>query len=329
MSPPTIAEALATGDLDELSRWVDRLCQAGDWAALAALRDASREAFSRSGRQLWPIASQADYRLALEAPAPEAAAVLVDGGGRFALGPLAEVAASSHTWEELVAHVPPTPTAALTVHERVVRGEPILDHHAIDPAVLELPLALAPWEPAYAVATYRSHAAEFPAPRASPLSPRALPPPPDVAFDDAEVGSALRALVERWVVESNGVVRVSAVEATAEAAVAALGATQVLWAEVEPAEALAVMAWAGASGGAHGRRRGAAVGRFGAWWALAAVGGVLDHWPLDPAELGGVAQALRWVRWRPVGPDVGWSLHLAVEDPGDGMAWAVSATDRA
>ena len=330
MSRPSLGEALATGDLDELSRWVDRLCQAGDWEALASLRDACRQAFSRSGRQLWPIASQADYRLALEAPAPAAAAVLVDGGGRFALGPLAEVAASTHTWDELAPHVPLTPTAALTAHERVVRGEAILDHQRVDPLVLELPLALEPWEPAYAVATYRPHAAEFPAPEVSPLSPRSLPsPPPAVAVDEPEVGSALRALVERWVVESNGAVRVSAVGATAEAAVAALGPTRVGWAEVAPAEALAVMAWAGASGGAHGRRRGAAVGRFGAWWALAAVVGVLDDWPVDPRELGTVAASLRWVRWQPVGHDVGWSLHLAVEDPGEGMAWAVTATDRA
>ena len=38
-----------------------------------------------------------------------------------------------------------------------------------------------------------------------------------------------------------------------------------------PAEALAWLAWAGASGGAHGRRRGNAIGRFGAWWVLAAL----------------------------------------------------------
>jgi hypothetical protein len=30
------------------------------------------------------------------------------------------------------------------------------------------------------------------------------------------------------------------------------------------------MGWTAASGGAFGRRRGAAAGRFGAWWALAA-----------------------------------------------------------
>jgi hypothetical protein len=138
----------------------------------------------------------------------------------------------------------------------------------------------------------------------------------------------LRALVERWVVESNGAVRSVAVEATAEQAVAALGPRQVAWAETEPAEALAVMAWAAASGGAHGRRRGAAAGRFGAWWALAALGGVLDDWPVEPDELGDIAAALRWFRWHPVGGALGWSLHLAVEDPDHRLAWAIAATDR-
>lgn len=323
-----MADALATGDLDELLRWVDRLCDARDWDALVALRDASREAFFRHGRQLWPIASQAEYRLALEAPARWAGAMLVDGGGRFALGPLAEVAASSHTWEELAAHVPATPTAALAAHERVLRGERIVDHGQVDPAVLEVPLELAPWEPAYPLATYRPDAAEFPAPTASPLRSTVDGPPRSaVVVDDPDVAGALRALAERWVVESNGVVRVAAVEGTAESAVAALVPSPVAWTDIEATEALATMAWAGASGGAHGRRRGAAAGRFGAWWALAALGGVLDDWPVDPDELGDVAAALRWARWHPGGAEVGWSLHLAVEDPDHHLAWAVAATD--
>ena len=45
------------------------------------------------------------------------------GAGRFALGPLSEVAASTHTWAELAPHAPPGPLAAVTAHERVVRGE--------------------------------------------------------------------------------------------------------------------------------------------------------------------------------------------------------------
>ena len=52
------------------------------------------------------------------------------------------------------------------------------------------------------------------------------------------------------------------------------------------AEALAWLAWAGASGGAHGRRRGAALGRFGALWVLAAVLDLTDEWPVPLDVLG-------------------------------------------
>ncbi len=98
---PGIADAVASGDLDELLRLVDRLCDDGDWDALLDLRDRCRRAYQETGRQLWPAASHAEYRLALQAPGPAAAAVLVEGAGPFALGPLAEVAASTHRWEEL------------------------------------------------------------------------------------------------------------------------------------------------------------------------------------------------------------------------------------
>ncbi|HZB70885.1 MAG TPA: hypothetical protein VE395_02035, partial [Acidimicrobiales bacterium] len=73
-------------------------------------------------------------------------------------------------------------------------------------------------------------------------------------------------------------------------------------------------------------------GRFAAWWALAALAGldgVDAEWPPPADELGEAAAALRWAVWAPPGPRLGWSLHLAVEDPEDGLAWAIAATDRA
>src|SRR5206468_2416016 len=103
-------ELVDLGDLDELVRHVDRLCDARDWNGLVDLRGRCRRALER-GRQLWPAASLAEYRLALDAPGRWAASVLVPGTGRFALGPLSEVAASSHTWDDLAPHVPTTPEA--------------------------------------------------------------------------------------------------------------------------------------------------------------------------------------------------------------------------
>ena len=98
-------------------------------------------------------------------------------------------------------------------------------------------------------------------------------------------------------------------------------------AAVPAAAALARMAWAGASGGAHGRRRGMAAGRFAAWWALAALTDLVDDWPVEAGELGAAAGELRWWLWDAGEPDLGWSLRVAVDDPAHGVAWAVSATD--
>src|SRR5437870_1940030 len=135
-----LSRLIELGDLDELTRHVERLCDAGDWNGLVELRERARAALQR-GKQLWPAASLAEYRLALEAPGPWAASVLVPGAGRFALGPLPEVAASRHPWSELAPHVPPGPLAAVTAHERVVRGEDLRADDRIDRTVLELPLA--------------------------------------------------------------------------------------------------------------------------------------------------------------------------------------------
>ena len=357
MSTPSLDAALGSGDLDELLRWADRLCEVADWEALVALGQRSRAAFAASGRQLWPIVSQVEYRLALEAPASWAASVLVEGAGRFALGPLPEVAASTHTWAELAPHVVAGPAAGLAAHERVVRGEDVGDARSSGLEVLELPGALCQWEPAYAVATYRAGGGDFPAPPLPALAPLVLPDRVsvlDAVVDDVETCAAMRALVERWVVESDGVVEVVAVRGSAESAITAVASASeasgsepsasepsasepnpsgaggpARGADVTPAQALAAMAWAGASGGAHGRRRGAAVGRFGAWWALAAVAGLLDDWPLPPELLGEAAAELRWLLWEPSRRPGGWSLHLAVEDPADGLAWAITATDLA
>jgi hypothetical protein len=87
------------------------------------------------------------------------------------------------------------------------------------------------------------------------------------------------------------------------------------------------MAWAAASGGAHARRRGAAAGRFAAWWATAAVVDLMHDWPLSADELGEAADEMQWYLWDEGHEPIGWSLRLAVEDPENGLAWAVVASD--
>jgi hypothetical protein len=72
-----------------------------------------------------------------------------------------------------------------------------------------------------------------------------------------------------------------------------------------------------------------AAGRYGAWWAAAAVGGLGETWPVDVDELGDAVQSVDWWVWQTNEPQTGWSLRLAVEDPAERLAWAINATDAA
>jgi hypothetical protein len=325
-----LAGVVERGDLDELTRLVDLLCDVEDWDGLVDLAARCRAAVAR-GKQLWPIASYIDYRLALDAPGRWAASRLESGAGRFALGPLPEVAASTHRWADLAPYLPMTPAAAMFAHERVVRGDDLSgDPRAVSlPPVLDLPLILQPWEPSYAMASYEADGVEAPFPSVVVGEVVAVVDERGETLDDPMAVTALNDLAGAWTTESNGRSSAIAVAGSASSAVRALGAPAPRLSVVSLADALAMSAWAAASGGAHGRRRGAAAGRFAAWWATAAVTGLLDEWPIDPSELGSVAAGLRWYQWDAGEPESGWVLRLAVEDPEEGLAWAVAAVDSA
>jgi len=311
-------------DPDELVRFVDRLTDAADWDGLVTTVSACRAAAS-TGRQLWPVASLAEYRLALRAPGQWAATVLTDDAGWLALGPLSEVAASTHTWAELEPWLERGPMAAYVAQERVVRGEDLRDAN-VDAEVLELPLVLQTWEGPYALAAYKDDRATFDPPPSPPVMAAALPPV-GTTIDGDDGTRALTELVGHWTRSSDGRVDALCVPGDHLAAIAALGVPRARVGEVDAGAALAWMAWGAASGGAHGRRRGTAAGRFGAWWTAAALAGL--DWPPDPDELGTVASELRWFWWDPNEPATGWQLHLAVWDPADDVAWALSAVDQA
>jgi hypothetical protein len=321
-------ELIHRADLDGLVRLVDDCTASRDWARLRRLRDRARHAVG-TGRQVWPVATLAEYRLALLAPASWAAGVLDEGSGRFTIGPLTEVVAQNHSWTELAPLLEAGPRAAFVAQERVLRGEAIdASSVAALPDVLELPFELGSWEPPYPLADYHDSTAEFPA----PALPRdftdvEVPTGNGGRLDDPTVELAVRQLVEPWTVSSNGHAELAAVEGDVAGALHALGLPSARLAQLTPGEAIAWLAWAGASGGAHGRRRGAAAGRFGAMWLMAAFGDALDDWPLPLAELGRLAGELRWWWWDAHEPVTGWQLQLAVEDPTEGLAWAISARD--
>jgi hypothetical protein len=324
-SDDRLDELIHRADLDGLVRMIDDRCSDRDWAGLLRVRDRSRHAVD-TGRQLWPAATLAEYRLALLAAPEFVAAVLdeTDGlSGRFTIGPLTEVAAQHHTWDELHPLLDRGPRASFVAHERVLRGEHV-DTADLSP-VLDLPLDLQAWEPEYPLAAYTEAGAEFPMPRLTDDWVGVDPVPAEILDDDVEL--AIRQLVEPWITSSNGHADVVCVEGDVADALGALGLRRARVAELDPGTALAWLAWAGASGGAHGRRRGAASGRFGAWWTLAALGDALDDWPLPPDQLGELAASLRWYRWDAYEPSMGWQLQLAVEDTDEDVAWAILARD--
>jgi len=325
--PESLATAVERGDVDDLVRLVDALCASREWEQLLELRDRCQQAVER-GRQLWPVAAHAEYRLALEAPGRFAATVLIEGAGRFAPGPLPEVAASTHEWADLAPHAPPGPAAVLAAHERVVRGEDLTGETLPGPPVLDLPLRLADWEPEYLLAHYRPDGVDLPGPVLPALTPVDVPSSaPDARHDPAT--HALLDAVRAWTDGSEGRAEATTVGGDASAAITALGRDRVRTAELSPSEALCTLAWAGASGGAHARRPGAAVGRFAAWWAGAALTGLLDEWPVDATRLGDALTRLRWYAWDSGGTTTGWQLHLAIEDQSSGRGWAVAAVDLA
>ena len=325
-SPPSLSvdEAAAQGDLDELIRHVDRLTDEQDWTELVRLRDKAKAAIER-GFQLWPAASYAEYRMALEAPGDWAAQMLVEGAGWMALGPLHEVAASTHHWADLTRH-PGGAHALLAAHERVLRGEDLRGQLDDLPQIFDVPAVLQPWEPDYALATYEPAKAEFPSPPA-PVPLPTLFGEPGPRVDDHTVDAALTELAKTWADESNGRLETIAVEGDAPSAVAALGLRRGRMVEITAGEAMAHMAWAAASGGAHGRRRGSATGRARAWWAMTTLTGLDEAAELHPDDLGQAAAELTWLWWDAAEPETGWSLRLAIADQTDGLAWAINAQD--
>lgn len=321
MDRARLLDLVEASDVDGLIRFIDGICAAREWDGLAEVRSRCVEAESR-GRQLFGVVQFVDYRQALEAPPELAAEVLADGAGRFALGPLWEVAASTHTWADLAPHLDSPRMRALVGAERVLRGETVADE--LDEDVLGTPFALMPWEPAYLLAEYKSDRADFPGP--DPLALSTLAFEPADPADDPESEDALFGLVRTWVEESNGVAHVATVAGSALGAMATISAGAVRGAEVTFTDALTTMSWAGANGGAYGSRRGGAVGRSVAWSVVATLADL--EWPAEAAEVEAAGARLSWWLWEPEGSVEGWHLGLAAEDASEGLAWVIEARDQ-
>ncbi len=317
---PTVSDtrtinAIEASDTDELIRIVDGHCKARDWDALVALRGRCKEAVTR-GKQLWGVDEHVRYRLALEAPGKWAGAVVSEGRTRFTPGPLPEVAASSKSWAEMSSYLEPGPERMTFAAERIVRGD-IPDEPGSLPGLQE-------WEPEYPLATYKADKVETPRPKLPPGVITKLPE--DVILvDDPESEAALTDLIEPWIDQSNGRCQTVSVEGGALHAIAALGLSSAGIAPLDTGTALAHMAWAAASGGAHGQRRGTAAGRYLAWWVVASISDL--DWPAEPEDIARAASRIRWYWFDDASPAGGWELRLALEDPEMNLGWAISAND--
>ena len=313
-------------DLDEIIREIDALCAKREWNELAALRNKCAAAV-KTGRQVWPAATLANYRLALHADAKNAAESLQHPTSTFSMGPLTEVIAQSHMWNEVEKYITDPPMRGFVAYERAIRGDTIENDASLQ-AILEIPLALGTWEPSYEVPFYSDNGVEAPTPllTAVPFN-KVKCNTAAQRDDDPDIEQAVRGVVEAWTSQSNGRVSFAAVSGGIASALGALGLNEAYVSPLEPTQVMSLVAWAGASGGAHGRRRGMAQGRFSAWWLATAFADALDEWPLRPNTLLAEMEELQWFTWREKDPLHGWQLQLAVEDPFNDMSWAFSARD--
>lgn len=319
----SLDDLIRRADLDELVRFVDSTCQERDWEQLVRIRNEARAALS-TGRQLWPIATLANYRLALWAPAEDAVRALDDTARTFMPGPVSEIISVHHTWDELEEHLAPGHDRSLIAHERAMRGDGI----SIDePSALEIPMQVQDWEPQYVMANYTDDGVDFPAPDL--VVCRDLIKAKDAdPIDDPDSIHAFRRMMEPWTAHSNGQADVCVVEGGISEALGALGLSDARTAPLSAYEALGWLGWVAASGGARGKRRGAATGRGEAWWFLATFAGLADDWPCDAQEFGEVVNSLEFTAFTyDKAPTGGWGLHLIIEDPEEGLAIALRATD--
>jgi len=179
------------------------------------------------------------------------------------------------------------------------------------------------------LAEYHDNEAKFPSP-AIPNMGNAIAVPATSAnvIHDSEVSTAFHQLVDAWTTQSNGELRIACVNGSVLDALATLDIQDARLSLLTSGEALAWLTWAGASGGAHGRRRGNALGRDAAWWTVAALTEKTFHWPLSNDELATAVNSLQWFWWDANEPTTGWNVRLCVHHADRNRSCALLLTDK-
>ena len=239
-------------------------------------------------------------------------------------GPVSEILAQHHTWHDLEPHLAPGHDRSLVAHERALRGDSIDPR---EPSVLDIPFATGDWEPRYPLATYDDDGVHAPPPEPRIETWQTVDARHGRRLDDATV-DAFRQMMTPWTAQSNGTATAAVAEGGAHDAVAALGIGAARLGAVTAPEAVSLLAWAAASGGARGRRRGTATGRGEAWWLLAVFLGIDEPWPVDPDEFASLVVTLEChVLVHDEAPTAGWGLGLVLVDHDEGVSCALVARD--
>ena len=294
--PESLATAVERGDVDELVRLVDALCATrdgtGSWSSATAVSRPWRAGASCGPSPPTPsTASPSRRRDAMRrrswsrARAASRPARCPRWRRRHTSGP------SSRRTPR------PDPPAVLAAHERVRPGRgPHGSRRSPVRRCSTCPSASPAGSPSTSSRTTAPDGVDLPGPQLAHACPgRGRRRGRRTASHDPATDALLDA-VRAWTEGSEGRAEAIAVRGDALGAITALGRDRVRMAELAPSAALCTLAWAGASGGAHARRPGAAAGRFAAWWAGAALTGLLDEWPVDAEDARRRADALALVR---------------------------------
>jgi hypothetical protein len=210
-------------------------------------------------------------------------------------------------------------------------GEDLSGEVDLDPGVLGMPFSLEPWEPYYVFKRY----APFPdVPRPAPVRLEAPTmktlQPPGQALPKDRVLRTLVALPECWVTQSHGEVDGAHVRGSAAGAFNRAGHGRGGLQPIALDHAVSSLASASAMGGGHGYGDGVVAARQKCWQLLAALAdynGPLPY-PTEPlANAGKQARFYRFVPdWKPYSRWI-WELHIGIERPASGEAWALTAGD--
>ncbi|MBV2156292.1 hypothetical protein [Kitasatospora sp. SUK 42] len=319
---------------DEDRRRLRALAENGRWPELlAAYRQGRAAAVAQAGEETAAaLAAPLGHLIAYAAP-PELSVRLFDadgGAGTVAgvadhdAGPLWEVLATRHSWLRLAPLLGPAPVRRLVAHTRVLLGEDL--SYGAEPDLEGVPLRLEPWEKAgwdeaSRVREYlpgggaRSALLTLPASREG-LGEVELPEP------GARLGGqrVTRGLAELTALAPWTEVVCVRGQAPLAAAVLARG-RRVVGGYLPFALAYPALVQSAAVGRTHG----CAHGRLGLWRVLGAMAGADGTDGADRAEINALVARMRCFTWQE--PAAGLRhLHLALEDPASGVAWAVSGS---